>query len=273
MMFILLPVHDRRQVTENFARALSRQSVQDFHLLLIDDGSTDGTADSVVAMLPGKVTVLRGTGDWWWGGALHQGWRWLLSRNIADDGVVCICNDDVDLPDEFLENGVLLLDQNPRSLVVAKARDPQSGIISDSCFAIDYRSCSIVTAKPGDTNICAPTRGLFVRWADMRRVGGFHPRLLPHYLSDLEWTFRAARSGLAIHRDDRLWLIPHHDKTGPRSLSNVPPLRRVGQLFSTKFVGNPLYWSSFILLSFPPRYWLPALSRVALWSAGALLGR
>src|SRR5262249_26176278 len=145
--------------------------------------------------------------------------------------------------------------------------------LAETCFTIDYRRCAVTLATPGDRIDCAPTRGLFIRWRDMRKVGGFRRRLLPHYLSDLEWTFRARRRGLAIRRDQRLWLVPHHELSGPRDLRAFPPIKRVRQIFSHRYAGNPLHWAAFVLLCFPPRYWIGALSRVAWWMAGALFGR
>jgi GT2 family glycosyltransferase len=273
MIHILLPVHNRRPVTQKFCEALARQTRQDFQLILIDDGSTDDTAAAVTHMLPRQTTVLTGTGNWWWGGSLEQGWRWLLAHAPCDDEIIVICNDDVDLPDDFLAQGTELLAATPNAFCVALARDAAGGAASETCFTINYPRCEITLAKPGDPVECAPTRGLFMRWADMRRVGGFRPRLLPHYISDLEWTLRAHRAGLAICRHPRLWLVPHHEKSGIRSLREYSPLARLKMIFSNKYVGNPLRWCAFVVLSFPVRYWIPALYRVARWTAGAMIGR
>jgi glycosyltransferase involved in cell wall biosynthesis len=38
-VYILLPVHNRKEVTQSFIKCLNAQSVKDFHLVLIDDGS------------------------------------------------------------------------------------------------------------------------------------------------------------------------------------------------------------------------------------------
>jgi GT2 family glycosyltransferase len=272
MIHILLPVHNRRTTSEAFARALARQSVA-FRLLLIDDGSTDGTAEAVCAVLPTCTTVLRGTGKWWWGGSLHQGYLWLAKQRLGDDEVVLICNDDVDIPDDFLARGAELLSANPRAMVVAKSRNPENGALEETCFSIDYARCRVALAQPGEAAVCAPTRGLFLRWGDMHAVGGFHPRLIPHYLSDLEWTLRGHRRGLTIIRDDRLWVTQHAEKTGFHGIAGLGFMARVQRLFSTKYAVNPLHWTAFVILGFPPRYWPVALGRVGLWTLGGLLGR
>jgi GT2 family glycosyltransferase len=271
MIYILLPVHNRRATTEAFAKALARQGV-DFHLLLIDDGSTDGTGEAISTLLRDRVTVRRGSGNWWWGGSLHQGWQWLNSRGLDDDDVVFVCNDDVDIPDDFISTGISLLAARPRSIIIAKARNPDSGALEETCYTIDYRRCHVVLVKSGEPVLCGPTRGLFIRWGDMRIVGGFHPRLIPHYLSDLEWTLRAHRHGLAIVQDDRLWLTPQPEKTGYHALAGLRFKERVKRMFSPKYAANPLHWCAFILLGFPPRYWLPALRRIGLWTIGGLRG-
>src|SRR5207237_231210 len=42
---VLLPVHNRKVTTEKFVRCLKAQAGADWHLVLIDDGSADGTAE------------------------------------------------------------------------------------------------------------------------------------------------------------------------------------------------------------------------------------
>ncbi|WP_223209857.1 glycosyltransferase [Picosynechococcus sp. NKBG042902] len=81
-LYILLPVHNRYSITQHFIRHLQRQTFQDYHLVLLDDGSTDGTATMVEASIP-NLTIIQGTGDWWWAGSLHQGYLWLKNKNLT----------------------------------------------------------------------------------------------------------------------------------------------------------------------------------------------
>ena len=269
MIYVLLPVHNRRPISEAFAQALSRQSV-DFRLLLIDDGSTDGTADAVAAVLPDRTVVLRGTGKWWWGGSLHHGWLWLNRNGLNDDDVVFVCNDDIEIADDFVANGVALLSANPHAIVVAKSRNPASGVLEETCFSIDYSRCQVVLAGPGEAVACAPTRGLFIRWGDMRRIGGFHPHLLPHYLSDLEWTLRGRRRGLTILRDDQLWLTPLPEKRGAIDIGGLGLKDRLKSIFLAQIRQQSPSLGAFILVGFPMRYWLTALMRIGVWTLGAM---
>ena len=61
MIYVVTAVHDRYRITEKFVENLLKQSYKDIHLLLVDDGSTDGTADMVQRKFPSS-TILQGDG-------------------------------------------------------------------------------------------------------------------------------------------------------------------------------------------------------------------
>lgn len=77
---VLIPVHDRREVTLAVLRALATDGVLGWStVLVIDDGSNDGTAEAIRAEFP-TVSLLRGDGSWWWCGAIRRGMEWSLAR-------------------------------------------------------------------------------------------------------------------------------------------------------------------------------------------------
>jgi len=46
-IYILLPVHNRKEITEKFINCLNRQTFNNYQLVLIDDGCIDGTVDMI----------------------------------------------------------------------------------------------------------------------------------------------------------------------------------------------------------------------------------
>lgn len=254
-LHILLPVHNRRATTLRLVEALQRQTWRDFALILIDDGSTDGTAAAVRAVCP-TVEVITGTGEWWWAGALDQGCRWLAERGIGDDDVLLLLNDDVQIGPEFLALALAEFLPTRDTLLLARQIDAATGAEIDGGGGVsaDLQHLRFVPARAAAEINCLPTRGLFLRWRDLRRAGGFRPERLPHYMSDYEFTIRAGRSGLSLRVARAATVAVHTERTG-RALANLFESGRAERfrlLFSQRYKDNPATWSAFVALVAAP---------------------
>ena len=75
-VYIILPVCNRRNITQKFVECLKSQTYTNYHLILVDDGSIDGTEEMVRSQIE-SLTVIKGNGNWWWAGGLQQGVDWL----------------------------------------------------------------------------------------------------------------------------------------------------------------------------------------------------
>lgn len=273
-LHILLPVHNRLVTTRRFVEALRGQTWRGFRLVLIDDGSTDGTAAAVRVAWP-DVEVVTGDGSWWWAGSLERGCQHLASTGVADEDVLLLINDDVELGPAFLERALAELAPLRDTLLLARQMDAATGAEIDHGGGVhaDLAQLRFSAARTAAEINCLPTRGLFLRWRDLRRAGGFRPQRLPHYLSDYEFTLRAARQGLNLWVAREAGLRVHTEQTG-HSLANLFCNRRAGRfrlLFSPRFKDNPITWSAFVSLAVPPgrrpflwlKIWLNFLLTVA----------
>jgi putative methyltransferase (TIGR04325 family) len=254
-LHILLPVHNRRATTTRFVHALAEQTKPDFHLLLLDDGSTDGTAEAVRNLWP-ATEVLTGDGTWWWAGALAKGCDHLARSGISDHDVLLFINDDVELAPDFIERAHEEFASCRDTLLLARQIDAATGREIDYGGGVhaDLKRLRFRAAQNAAEINCLPTRGLFLRWRDYRNVGGFRAERLPHYLSDYEFTLRAHRAGLTLRVANRIHVRVHTGETG-RSLANLfasPRRARFGLLFSPRFKDNPLTWSHFVGLAVNP---------------------
>jgi GT2 family glycosyltransferase len=259
VIYIVLPVHNRREITRGFVECLARQTSRDYRLVLVDDGSTDGTAEVVRSIIPSAV-VLRGDGKLWWAGALQQALDWLRGAGLRDDDLVLVINDDVRFDADYLERAARIMASKPRTLVLSRFRG-DAGEAIETGVSADLRLLTFEIAESPDRINCLSTRGLFANWATIREIGPLHPHLLPHYLSDYEFTIRAHRKGFRCETSGELLVVPNHETTGIRAVSTGAgtPL---GSLFSKRSTGNPIYWTSFVMLAVPARWKLAAIARV-----------
>lgn len=260
-VYILLPVRNRREITRVFVECLAAQTFTDYHLILIDDGSMDGTAEMVQARIA-STTVLRGNGNWWWAGSLQQGLNWLKSSGAEDKSLVLFINDDVQFAPDYLDRAVRLMASKQHTLLLSRFRKPVDGQAVETGITADFSRLNFTIAESPERINCLSTRGLFVYWEDVQTIGSFYPILLPHYLSDYEFTIRAYRKGLKCETSAELLIEPNLETTGYRGMDGVPFAEFWGRYWSKRSAANPIYWSTFVLLASEPIWVLPNLIRV-----------
>src|SRR5262249_51473769 len=243
---VLAPVHNRREVTERFARCLAAQTDPGFHLLLVDDGSTDGTAEAVASIIP-TATIIRGTGSWWWAGSLEQARRWLLREPAHPGDLVLIANDDTTFAPDFLESARAIMVGAEHTLLLAQPSSAHTGERAAIGVQVDWRKLAFKPSNDPTRIDCFSTRGLFLSRADFIDLGPFHTVLLPHYLSDYEFTLRAARKGFHLQTDPRVRLLMDETSTGIRTLDYSSAGAYLRSVMSIKATANPIYWTTFVL--------------------------
>jgi GT2 family glycosyltransferase len=228
------------------------QTLRAYHLLLIDDGSTDGTSEYVKQSID-NCTVIQGKGSWWWAGSLQQGYKWLKINGGADD-LVLIINDDVVIPSDYLEIGSELMGRKSKSLTYTICYSMQTKELFWSGIHIEWRAYSFSPNARKELVNCASTRGLFLRVKDFLEIGGFHPRLLPQYFSDYEFTYRAFRKGYTFDSSPNLNLLMDESSSGFRSMGSDGLFPFLKKYFSRKNPSNPLPQLMFVALACPWKY-------------------
>ena len=254
MIYVVTASHNRKKTTSKFTHQLACQKGVDIKLVLVDDGSTDGTEEAVKQILPDAV-VIRGNGNLWWGGALNEAYKWLM-KNAVSNSFVMFSNDDVLFPNDYLLRMSKILAKKNKTLVSGYGIGNVTKDVVDCPLFWDYSKfeghrITDCNQRPN----CVSTRSLMFRLEDMKDIGGFHPFLLPHYASDYEWTMRAAQKGYEITSDESLKYTVCEETTGYRYRKNTS----FKQVFSKKSNLNPFYRISFLLLVTPKKYVLQAL--------------
>lgn len=128
----LTTVHNRKDKTVNALASLVGQSLPDGFLLevvVVDDGSTDGTAATVAHAFP-DVTLVRGSGDLYWAGGMRYGWDSVVRSRRSE--YLLVFNDDITLFDGALQRlidamGRLESNCDGAYAVVGAFREPGTG--------------------------------------------------------------------------------------------------------------------------------------------------
>lgn len=112
---IVTPVHNRKELTLQFLRSISRldDAGMDIGVVIVDDGSTDGTSDAIRQRFP-DVDVVQGTGDLWFTEGTNVAIRRALEK---DPDYILACNDDQVFDAGSVRRMVETAEKHPRSIV------------------------------------------------------------------------------------------------------------------------------------------------------------
>lgn len=127
---VLVSCFNRKATTMAGLESLfGQRNVEDMSItvFLVDDASTDGTADAITERFP-TVRMIRGDGSLWWAGAMRKAFAAAMEEGF--DGYLW-WNDDTRLVDDALQRLVLCAQETERergpTIVVGSTSDPESG--------------------------------------------------------------------------------------------------------------------------------------------------
>jgi GT2 family glycosyltransferase len=198
---VLMATRNRRDQTLSCLESLfasAEAASTDVHVWLTDDGSTDGTPESVRELFP-SVTVLAGDGTLYWAAAMARAEQ---AATAADPDYIMWLNDDVVLDSDALSRLLAVARSTPHAIVVGAMRDPVTGAMTYGGRRRAGRHPqrfvfvppSTPTAQPCDTfsGNCV----LIPRTAH-RRVGHIDSAF-PHAYADDDYGLRARAAGVPI---------------------------------------------------------------------------
>jgi N-acetylglucosaminyl-diphospho-decaprenol L-rhamnosyltransferase len=114
-IYIVVPVFNRKALIEKFLDCLVPQTFRNFTVVVVDDGSTDGTGALIEEQFR-DVELIHGDGSLWWTGATNVGIRHVLKSASSEDAVLVI-NDDIEIGPDYLQQLYRVWQATPRALI------------------------------------------------------------------------------------------------------------------------------------------------------------
>ena len=253
MIYIITAVHNRKDNTERFINCLNGQSNGKWHLIVTDDGSTDGTEHLIKEkMSQNKFSLIKGNGSLWWTGGIQKG-REFLIKNIAprSNDAVIVANNDVEFDEDTFTSVEILVLKYENSMILGTQFDRSTKIEVDNKFRIDWVKRKSFSTMDSSEISALTTRFLLMNFATFVKAGDFAWKLLPQYHSDLHWTIRAKKRGIGLVLTDEVKFYLDQETSGV-SIDDVESVQEsLIYFFSKRNRVNPVYLSIFELLSAP----------------------
>jgi GT2 family glycosyltransferase len=238
LVYVVTPVFNSREHTRAFLSSLKKQSYKNFRVVIVDDGSTDGTDEMVNKFFP-EVILIKGNGKLWWSGGTNLG----VKRAIKDkaDFVITI-NDDVVIAKQYVRSLVECAKLNPSSLIGSKIvyKDDKNKVwYAGADFDVKTGNLKHRMGKLSDFSGTVESEwltgmGVMIPIEVFKKVGLYNEKEYPQYFGDADFSLRAKTAKYKLLVNNDIFLVSDLKSNWlDRSLSK-PKISFVKDLFFSK---------------------------------------
>lgn len=226
MIYIIIPVFNRLNYTLACLKSLSHQSIDDYKIIVVDHGSSDGTSDAIKSEFP-DVVLIYGSSDLWWTGATNLGVREVLNI-AADDDLVLVINNDLVVEHDYLETLLSLHKQIPRSVIGSisvNINNPEKIVFAGVKWnnktakfrparSLNEPYSSFKLKEEYYQSDLLPGRGTLIPVAAFKEVGIFDEARFPHYAADEDLSLMCKLKGYQVLIATNAIVKSHVEDTG-----------------------------------------------------------
>jgi GT2 family glycosyltransferase len=202
-VYILIPAHNRKEITLQCLTTLrDLGALKQYSVVLVDDGSTDGTEVAVRQNFP-AVHLLGGDGDLWWTGAIAMAMQYAYSRGAQ---YLIWLNDDCQISLAVLSGLISFCEQHPKSIVGCQGYISNgSNQIAFGGKAKTWKGYRWLPIPQGTVSQCDLLSGNIVCMprSVIDEIGYPDTHNTPHYGGDSLYLIRAQKAGFQLWIDAR----------------------------------------------------------------------
>lgn len=204
---IVIPTFNRRDLLRDLLQQLYsiEQPKADISIIVVVDGSNDGTLEMLQAEFPRVHSVL-GSGNWWYTRSMNEGFKY--AKNISPDYVLTL-NDDIKLKNNYLEKIVEAINHVPNGSIIGSiaytSTTPHLLLTSGVKDIVNWKFKLVTYHKPFASNEMdsltgihpskvLPGRGILIPFYVLEKLNYFDEKFA-QYHSDFDFCLRAAKLG------------------------------------------------------------------------------
>jgi GT2 family glycosyltransferase len=253
MIYIVIPVFNRKHFTKECLISLRKQTNQEFKVIVVDDGSTDGTAEMLKTEFP-EVEVLFGDGGLFWTASVNLGIKHALKQGAP---YIMTLNNDLEAAPDFIESTYKWMAQKPDAVIGALEMDAATKEPAFGGELVKYLLQELSKEEQHGLHKVSylPGRGLLIPRAVFEKVGLFDQDNFPHYVADYDFTHTALRNGFELfcNYDAKLYTYP--EESGERKNRQSKSIKNFyNHLFDIKGGGNLRDFTRFAVKNCPKPY-------------------
>lgn len=210
---ILIPIYNGISYTQKCLKTLyesiatlSGNNYQ-IEVIIIDDGSKDGSAEWITLNYP-SVYIVHGDGNQWWSGSINLGIEY-ASKNLGATHFL-LFNNDNQIKEDYIQNIIEILEQvNSDTIIVSKVYDlsnPQKVFSMGGKFNSLFGTGYVINEKykrKYDLNKIIEVdwsggMGVLIPKSVFKKVGLFDAEKFPQYKGDFDFFLRAKNNGVRL---------------------------------------------------------------------------
>lgn len=277
MIYIIIPVFNRLHFTKHCIDSLLTQHYKHYTIIVVNDGSTDNTADYIRSKYK-DVILLQGSGNLWWTGATNMGVEKALELSTAAGDFILTLNNDLEVNEHYLESLVAAAQKNQPALIGSVSVDINK--IEKVHFAGTLWSATTAKYRPavskklsysellkmGETihTDLLPGRGVLIPINVFREIGLYDFASFPHYMADEDFAVRAKKPGYKLLVATKAVVYNHVNETGlKKQAKNFKFFKDVfTSIKSPVNFSNRWRWAKKHAAIFAPAYFLFDMTRI-----------
>ena len=206
---IVIPCHNRKKMTLACLEGLRGIETLGFEkrVYLVDDGSTDGTADAVFRQFREGVRIVRGDGGLYWTAAVNKGINVGMSEGCD---YILTLNDDTTFEEDFLVELFDVAQRNENAIIGSITADRinrdtivRCGVLGgreafkcERTYELIARKARILS-EPIAVD-CVSGRSMLIPRKVFQDIGVFDEKMFPHSFADFEFCYRAKNFGYDV---------------------------------------------------------------------------